>query len=109
MGEIYWVHRDPGQGSEIRKTRPGLVVSNDLNNVHASTVTVLPITTEPSPPRAFEVPLLPGTCGNKETAKAKASQIRTVDKVRLGDLLGAVPPAAMSLADAAMKLHLGMG
>ncbi len=43
-GEVYWVKLDPIEGSEIGKTRPALVISNNINNEFADTVTVIPIT-----------------------------------------------------------------
>ena len=43
-GDIYWVALDPVLGSEIRKTRPAVVISNDSCNAHGARVVVLPIT-----------------------------------------------------------------
>ncbi len=43
-GEIYYANLSPTVGSEIDKSRPVLVVSNDANNRAANTVTILPIT-----------------------------------------------------------------
>lgn len=43
-GEIYLVRLDSTLGSEINKTRPALIISNDINNQLAQTVTVIPIT-----------------------------------------------------------------
>jgi len=45
-GEIYLVSLEPVIGSEIGKSRPALILSNDANNEHADTVTVLPITSK---------------------------------------------------------------
>ena len=47
-GEIYYADLSPTVGSEINKRRPVLIVSNDANNRAASTVTVLPITSNTS-------------------------------------------------------------
>ena len=107
-GEIYWVNLDPTIGSEIKKTRPALVVSNDLNNLHAQTVTILPITSNISRIYPFEVFLPAHACGTKEDCKAKADQIRTVDKRRLGKAVGIAPLGIMESADSAMRLHLGL-
>ncbi|MFA5141059.1 MAG: type II toxin-antitoxin system PemK/MazF family toxin [Elusimicrobiota bacterium] len=107
-GEIYWVNLDPTLGSEIRKTRPALVVSNDANNIHSQTVTVLPITSSVAKVYPFEVFLPAGSCGNKEACKAKADQIRTVDKRRLGKPMGFASSAVLAAADRAMRLHLGL-
>jgi mRNA interferase MazF len=43
-GEIYFASLDPTIGSEINKTRPVLIVSNDANNRAAATITIVPIT-----------------------------------------------------------------
>ena len=43
-GEIYLADLNPTVGSEISKTRPVLIVSNDINNKYAATVTIVPIT-----------------------------------------------------------------
>ncbi len=107
-GEIYWVNLDPSIGFEIKKTRPALVVSNDLNNVHAQTVTVLPLTTSTERVYPFETLLASGAFGNKESCKAKADQIRTVDKRRLGKLIGALSRELMLQVEEAVRLHLDL-
>jgi mRNA interferase MazF len=107
-GEVYWVAFDPTVGSEIRKTRPAVVVSNDANNLHANTVTVLPMTTAVAKVRPFEVLLESGICGNREAGKVKADQIRTLDKRRFGNLMGFVPSFLMTEIDTAMRLHLAL-
>ena len=107
-GEVYWVNLDPTVGSEINKTRPGLVVSNDINNVHSRTVTILPLTTSVDKVYPFEVPVPAGIIPKSPAAKVKANQIRTVDKRRVGDLLGPLPSGIMDRVDLAMKLHLSL-
>lgn len=54
-GEIYRANLSPTVGSEISKTRPVLVVSNDINNQYAATVSVLPITSTTEKIYPFEV------------------------------------------------------
>ena len=109
-GEVYWVNLDPTVGAEIRKRRPALVVSNDVNNQHSPTITVAPLTSagaEKGYP--FQVRLPPGTCGHREATKVKAEQIRTVDKSRLtGQALGSISEDLMQKVDAALRLHLAL-
>jgi mRNA interferase MazF len=44
-GDVYWVNLDPAVGSEIKKTRPCLVISPDEMNKHLSTIIIAPMTT----------------------------------------------------------------
>lgn len=108
-GEVYWVNLEPTIGAEIKKTRPALIVSNDINNVHAKTVTVLPMTTASlDKVYPFEVALAAGSYGAGKAAKIKANQIRTLDKRRLGRLVGAISKESLAAVDEAMRLHLGL-
>ena len=109
-GEIYWANLSPTVGSEISKTRPVLIVSNDINNQYADLVTILPITSKLGNIYPFEVPIKGGMGGLKEPGKIKANQIRTVDKRRLSakPLGPPVEDHTMSLVDAALKLHLNL-
>ena len=109
-GEIYWVNLDPTLGSEIKKTRPALVISNDQNNQFADTVTVLPITSSTKSLYPFEAPVAGGTGGLKENGKIKTNQIRTVDKRRLSSRpLGApVDSQTLQKAEKALSLHLAL-
>ena len=107
-GQIYWVQLDPTVGSEIQKTRPALVVSNDANNRVSNTITVLPITSQVGTIRPYEVLLLRGSGGLRVPSKAKANQIRTVDKQRFsGKPLGnSVEQVVLEQVAAAIKIHL---
>jgi len=85
--EVYLVTLDPTAGSEIRKTRPCLIISPDEMNRYISTVIVAPMTT-----RGQEYPTrIPCTFQAKK-GQIVLDQIRTVDKARLVRRLGAVPP-----------------
>ena len=54
-GDIYWVDLDPTKGTEIQKTRPGLIVSNDEANEFSSIVMVAPITSNVKKIYPFQV------------------------------------------------------
>jgi mRNA interferase MazF len=109
-GQVFWVTFDPTLGSEIQKTRPALVVSNDINNKHSPLVTVLPITSKTGDRvYPYEVLLGTGAAGLREGGKIKANQIRTLDKQRFkGRALGTLREDLMSSVDEAMKIHLGL-
>ena len=44
-GDLYWVNLDPVVGTEIAKTRPVVIISNDIGNEFSSRVIVAPLTT----------------------------------------------------------------
>ena len=81
--EVYLVNLDPTVGSEIRKTRPCLVISPDEMNHHVRTAIVAPMTTrgQPYPTR------VPCRFKGKD-GQVVLDQIRTVDSIRLVRKLG---------------------
>ena len=84
-GEIWLVNLDPTMGSEIKKSRPCVVVSPAEMHDHLRTVIVAPMTTK-SRPAPFRVPVTHG--GQK--GLILLDQVRAVDKARLAKRLGAV-------------------
>jgi mRNA interferase MazF len=109
-GTIYWVQLDPTIGSEIQKTRPALIVSNDQNNQASSLVTVVPITSNTKLFGPFEVDLESGDGGLKKPGKLKANQVRTIDKRRLvdGPLGSTLSDTTMEQVNQALKIHLAI-
>lgn len=108
-GEIYYADLSPTIGTEIRKRRPVLIVSNEANNRAANTVTILPITSNVSRIYPFEIPLSSRDSGLPKPSKAQAQQIRTISKERFrGGALGRLSSTAMRKADDAMRLHLDL-
>ena len=89
--DVFLISLDPTRGSEIRKTRPCLVISPDEMNDHIRTVIVAPMTTK-SRPYPSRVPCtLEGKHGY-----VVLDQIRTVDKTRLVRRLGNISDAVQS-------------
>jgi mRNA interferase MazF len=108
-GGIFLADLDPARGKEIAKTRPVVVVSNDINNRFSPTVTVLPITSgnlEKIYP--FEISLPQGSGGLAKDSKAKADQIRTLDKARLVKMIGQLNPAVIASLEKAIRIHLDL-
>lgn len=60
-GEIFLVNFGPTIGSEAKKTRPAVVVSNDINNAHSPIVSISPITSNVTRVYSFEVEVPAGT------------------------------------------------
>ena len=78
-GDIWWISLDPTQGSEIKKTRPCIVLTHDTINRLRRTVVVVPLSSAAKPHPPITVPV---TCqGN--SAVAVVDQIRAVAKHRL--------------------------
>ena len=108
-GAIFDVDLDPIIGSEIGKRRPAVVVSNDVNNQYANTVTVLPITSQQTRRHyPFEVLVPRGVAGLTANSRVKANQIRTIDKARLTRLRGQLPPEYVAQVQQAIRVHLDL-
>ena len=108
-GGVYLTALDPVVGSEISKTRPVVVVSNEKNNEFSSTVTILPITSKNIQKiYPFEVSLSKGAGNLPKNSKAKADQIRTLDKGRIVKFIGALEKEEMDLIDKAILIHLDL-
>lgn len=100
---------DPTIGSEIGKTRPALVISNDVGNQYADRVIVAPITSGGlSRVYPFEVLAPAGEGGLVSDSKIVLDQIRTVDKRRLGQLIGVLSPQRMAEVNEAIRLSLAV-
>lgn len=83
--EVYLVRLDPTQGHEIRKTRPGVIISPDEMNRHIGTVIVAPMTTT-----SREYPTRVQVKFQGKSGQIVLDQIRTVDKTRLVKRLGRI-------------------
>ncbi len=108
-GEIFYVNLDPVKGSEQAGTRPVLVIQNDIGNEYAPTVIVAPLTTKAfskTYPTNVNVPQ--GTAGLKQDSTVLLSQIRTIDKNRLSEKLGALPKDLIHRVDKAIKISLAI-
>jgi mRNA interferase MazF len=108
-GGIYLAALDPTLGHEISKTRPVAVVSNDINNRYAGTVTVIPITSKNLKKiYPFEIDLPKGSGNLPKHSKGKADQIRTLDKARMVKQIGKLNHTEMNHLDQAIKIHLAL-
>jgi mRNA interferase MazF len=103
-GEVWWVDFEPAIGSEVRKTRPAIIVSNDASNGAMSRVQVVPVTSNTSKLYVFESRIeVKGAQG-----KAMADQIMTADKQRLKKRIGKVSRSEMLGIERAIKIQLGI-
>lgn len=106
--DVWTARLDPTVGSEIRKTRPVVIVSNDISNQFSPLVSVLPVSDKGVKTYPFEAPVSERSSGLSKPSKIRCQQIRTIDKERLVKKLGMVDKSLMSEIEEALKLHLGM-
>lgn len=109
-GEIYLTALDPALGREIQKTRPALVIQNDVSNRLSEITIVAPVTSTvrfPLNPVHVLIAAEEGT-GLKVTSVALFNQIRAVDRVRLIRRLGAIGDETLERVDEAIKISLGL-
>ncbi len=100
---------DPTIGAEIRKTRPALVLQNDVAN-RASPITIVAAITS-----QFEEPVYPtevliraGEAGLATDSVVLLNQIRSIDRRRLIRRLGALRPETMTKVERALMISLGL-
>ena len=108
-GEVYLVDFDPTVGSEIKKTRPAVIIQNDTANRFSPVTIVAAITTK------FDDKLYPtevlihaGEAGLKQDSVIVFDQIRTVDKIRIVKKLGKVSALTLRQADTALRISVGL-
>lgn len=77
--EIYFADLNPTIGSEIKKVRPVVIISQDEMNKYLKTVVVCPLTSELHPQWRTRLQI---KCANKK-AEIAVDQIRTISKQRL--------------------------
>ncbi len=108
-GDVYLVRFDPTEGAEIAKTRPAVVIQNDVGNRFSNLTIVAPITSK------YDAELYPTEVlvqapegGLKTDSVVLLNQIRAVDKRRLSRRLGTLHPSTMTLVNEALAISVGL-
>jgi len=108
-GEVFLVNFDPTIGAEIRKTRPALILQNDIGNRYSPVTIVAAISSfDGGKIYPTEVPVGAHSGGLDNESVVLLNQIRTVDKGRLVKRLGAFDNKIMEQVDAALLVSLGL-
>lgn len=106
-GSVYLVNFDPTIGAEVKKTRPAVIISNDVANQYSPIVIVAAITG-----RAYakfdEVLVTPPDGGLTKPSVIQPNQIRSIDKRRLVKMLGTLSAETVEQLDTALKLTLAL-
>lgn len=104
-GDVFYI-QGPSYcvGSEMSKTRPAVVVSNEKNNIYAPLVEIVYLTTAEKKPLPTHVPIT--IYGRKNTVLCES--VYTVSKERIGSYLCTLDSDEMALVDAALLISLGL-
>ena len=108
-GDIFLVEFDPTVGHEIQKTRPALILQNDVSNRYSAITIVAAISSQFSdPPFPREVVIESAESGLAKRSAVILNQIRSVDRRRLLKKLGRLSAKSMERVDQAIKISLGL-
>jgi mRNA interferase MazF len=107
-GDVVIVRLDPAEGHEMKKTRPAVVVQNDVGNANSSTTIVAPATgTHRGYP--FEVLVEADSSPFEKDSSVRLDQIRVVSiEKRIQSVVGSLDARTMAQVDDALKLSLGL-
>jgi mRNA interferase MazF len=107
-GDGLWANLDPTIGVEIKKTRPVVVVSNDVINPHSQLAIVVPLTSNVIRLSPSHVLIPRGEGGLSQDSKAVTEQLRAMDQQRLVSRIGTLGPRFMDLREQAMRNSLDL-
>ena len=108
-GEIWLVGFDPTIGAEIQKTRPALILQNDVGNRY-SDITIVAAISSQKPGKVYptEVLIRKGEAGLVRDSIVLLNQLRSIDKRRLQHRLGTISLKSMNAVEAALRISLGL-
>jgi mRNA interferase MazF len=108
-GDVVVVRLDPGEGSEIRKTRPAVVVSNDAACAADAVLQIVPLTAMPVRPlRPYEAGVVSPESRVGKPSRAVANQLRTVARERVARVVGHVTAEELRAIELALAVQLGL-
>ena len=107
-GQMYYAGLDPVLGSEQGGTRPVLVLQNDTGNHFSTTLIVAPITGHVKKMAQPTHVGIPPRFGLPCRSMVMLEQLRTIDRVRLGEYVGCVDGGVMARIDEALQISIGL-
>lgn len=109
-GDIYYADLSPVVGSEQGGIRPVLIVQNNVGNRFSPTVIAAAITSRRSKANLpTHIPINSGSSGLAKDSVVLLEQVRTIDKRRLKEKMGAIDQSAMNAVDNAISISFGLG
>ena len=109
-GDIWLVNLDPTIGHEIKKSRPAVIIQNNLGNKYSPITIIAPITSQ-NLEKIYPVEVLVlknAATGLEKDSKVLLNQIRSIDKKRLVKRLGKVNQETIAEINDAIKISLGL-
>lgn len=103
-GEVWWINFDPSIGTEPAKTRPAIIVSNDVSNEFLERVQVVPLTSNVTKIYPSETVVV--LRGKKN--KAAADQVATVSKKRVYEKIGQLTSDEIASVEFVLRLQFGL-
>jgi mRNA interferase MazF len=109
-GMVVEVALDPVVGHEQGRSRPCVVVQNDVGNRYSSTTIIVPLTDAAhiKAPSPIYVLVKQGDGGTTKDSYILCDQIRTVDQRRFRSVLGTLAAETMASVDRALLISLGL-
>jgi len=110
-GDIFIVNLDPVAGKEIGKSRPALIIQNDIGNKYSPVTIIAPISSvkEITKPLPIMVFINKSISGLKEDSYVDCGQLRTIDKFsRLVKKISSLDAGLMNKIDTALKISLSL-
>jgi len=104
-GDVFLVNVGRGAvGAEIKKSRPAIVISNDISNKYLTRYQVIPLTSKVDRVYPSEILVTIG----RQTSKAMANQIQTADRERFIRFLGRISKEEMFHVNRVLKIQLDL-
>lgn len=108
-GDIWLVNLDPTVGHEIKKSRPAVIIQNDLGNNYSPITIIAPLTSQNLDKiYPIEVLIKKEILKLDKDSKVLLNQIRAVDKIRLIKKLSKLDNETVIKVDEALKISLDL-
>jgi mRNA interferase MazF len=106
-GQVWRVSLDPTVGHEVQKTRPAIVITNDVYNMYNWVVIVMPLTSRDT--AAYDQVLIqPPEGGLSSPSVTLPDQIRATDRARLVEHLGDLTPQTLGKVEQSLRIVLDL-